>query len=51
VTGRKDTDGYKYFVMEDGCLRGPPGRAVDPYLRGGSSKAMVEKLLEGATQR
>ena len=52
VTGRKDTDGYKYFVDGGWVLARASG--TEPLIRiyaEGSSKEMVEKLLEGATQR
>jgi phosphomannomutase len=52
VTGRKDTDGFKYFVEGGWVLVRASG--TEPLIRfyaEGSSREMVEKLLEGATQR
>jgi phosphomannomutase len=52
VIGRKDTDGHKYFVEGGWILARASG--TEPLIRiyaEGNSKEMVEKLLEGATQR
>jgi phosphomannomutase len=52
VTGRKDTDGHKYFVEGGWVLARASG--TEPLIRiyaEGNSKEMVEKLLEGATRR
>jgi phosphomannomutase len=52
VTGRKDTDGFKYFVEGGWVLVRASG--TEPLIRfyaEGNSREMVERLLEGATQR
>ena len=52
VTGRKDTDGFKYFVEGGWVLARASG--TEPLIRiyaEGNSREMVERLLQGATQR
>jgi len=52
VTGRKDTDGFKYFVEGGWVLARASG--TEPLIRiyaEGNSREMVDRLMEGATQR
>ena len=52
VTGRKDTDGFKFFVQDGWVLVRASG--TEPLIRfyaEGNSREMVDRLLAAATER